>query len=868
MSPRKGALRILSAAGGVWALNVAIIVACAALLAGPVHDLPEFDLGVHITWWGLAFAFLAAERCVVHLHFRRSAHSFSLGDLPLVFGLLFAAPMDLVVAGLIGPVVVLLFDRKLPAIKFVFNIAQFTLTTCLAIIIFRSLAGTVEGFGPMIWIFALFADAGLGDHHRDPDRHRDLPLGGPDRGEGARAHARDGPHGHDHEREPRARRRRDRRLRRARAAAARRPARHRLPRLPRLRHRAPAPRVLQFLYETTRTLSRSPEIVVALRGPARPLRRGFRAEIAEIVLFPAEATRRCGRRSAPATPATSRSRSTRRSRTSCARWSTTTGPSPASPRPPAALRLRHYLEERGVRHAMLAMLPGETRVVGTMLLANRPGVVRDFSDADLRLFETLATNASVALQYDRLEQTVWQLRELQQQLEHQAFHDALTGLANRALFPDRVEQALARPRRTPARRRALRRPRRLQDRQRQPRPRGRRRAAGRGRRAAADAACARPTPSPGSAATSSRSCSRTPCDEPETRRRRRAHPRRRCAAPDAGRRRGRRRRRQHRHRHRADRARRAPASCCATPTSPCTAPRSAARAGATLFEPQHAAPRSLERLELEARARSRRSTRGELALALPADRRPRDRRASSASRRSCAGSTRSAGCVAAGRVHPAGRGDGPDRADRPLGARRGVPARGAAWHAHRDQRPHAISVNLSARQLQRRRRSSTRRRPRSSAHGLDAERSCSRSPRRVLMHDVDGAIGDAARAHGARRAPRDRRLRHRLLVAQLPAARSRSTSSRSTEPFVDGVDRAAEAALVVRMIIELGRDARPRRSSPRGSRRSSSSTSCARWAATSARASSLAAAVDGTIEERIRIERPSRGTLGASATGR
>jgi diguanylate cyclase (GGDEF)-like protein len=105
-------------------------------------------------------------------------------------------------------------------------------------------------------------------------------------------------------------------------------------------------------------------------------------------------------------------------------------------------RLRRYLEERGVTHAMLAMLPGETRVVGTMLLANRPGVVRDFSDADLRLFETLATNASVALQYDRLEQTVWQLRELQRQLEHQAYHDSLTGLANRTLFIDRVDEAL------------------------------------------------------------------------------------------------------------------------------------------------------------------------------------------------------------------------------------------------------------------------------------------------------------------------------------------------------------------------------------------------------------------------------------------
>ena len=137
MSPGKGARRLLSADGGVWSLNIAIVIASVALLAGPVQHLPEFDAGVHLPWWGLALGFLAAERCVVHLHFRRSAHSFSLGDLPLVFGLLFASPIDLVVAGLVGPIVVLLIDRRLPAIKVVFNIAQFTLATCLAVIVFQ-----------------------------------------------------------------------------------------------------------------------------------------------------------------------------------------------------------------------------------------------------------------------------------------------------------------------------------------------------------------------------------------------------------------------------------------------------------------------------------------------------------------------------------------------------------------------------------------------------------------------------------------------------------------------------------------------------------------------------------------------------------
>ena len=48
MSPRKGVQRILSPAGGVWALNVGIVAACAVLLAGPVRDLPELDFGVHI----------------------------------------------------------------------------------------------------------------------------------------------------------------------------------------------------------------------------------------------------------------------------------------------------------------------------------------------------------------------------------------------------------------------------------------------------------------------------------------------------------------------------------------------------------------------------------------------------------------------------------------------------------------------------------------------------------------------------------------------------------------------------------------------------------------------------------------------------
>ena len=96
---------------------------------------------------------------------------------------------------------------------------------------------------------------------------------------------------------------------------------------------------------------------------------------------------------------------------------------------------------------MVAMLPGENRMIGTIMLANRFGIERGYSAEDLRLLEALANNASVALQYDRLEQAVTKLRRLQEQLHHQAYHDPLTDLPNRSLFMERVAELATRRRR-------------------------------------------------------------------------------------------------------------------------------------------------------------------------------------------------------------------------------------------------------------------------------------------------------------------------------------------------------------------------------------------------------------------------------------
>jgi diguanylate cyclase (GGDEF)-like protein len=110
----------------------------------------------------------------------------------------------------------------------------------------------------------------------------------------------------------------------------------------------------------------------------------------------------------------------------------------------ASGQLARYLELRGIDQALVAPVPGETRLTGVMLLGDRPGAAATFTAEDVRLFETLANHAGLSLEYDRLEQAVTRMRELQSRLEHQAFRDSLTGLANRGLFLRRLGESLRR----------------------------------------------------------------------------------------------------------------------------------------------------------------------------------------------------------------------------------------------------------------------------------------------------------------------------------------------------------------------------------------------------------------------------------------
>jgi len=82
--------------------------------------------------------------------------------------------------------------------------------------------------------------------------------------------------------------------------------------------------------------------------------------------------------------------------------------------------------------------------LGYLVVAHRNKFVGDFAQTDLQLLGTLAKQLAFALQNGRLHEDLAMLEGAQDELLHKAFHDPLTGLANRALFVDHIDGAFHR----------------------------------------------------------------------------------------------------------------------------------------------------------------------------------------------------------------------------------------------------------------------------------------------------------------------------------------------------------------------------------------------------------------------------------------
>ena len=430
----------LPPAARVWAFSFGLAVLAVLLEIGVVAQHPSGAAPFQIPWPIIAAGFCLAELKVVDVHFRREQHSFSLSEFPAVIGLFLLSPTGYLLAVLTGSAVALACSRQTP-LKFVFNLVNFGLGATAALAVFHILAMPTTTPSLIDWFAAFLAtltttvlsaltiataislSGGAPQFQKLPQM---IQFGGlvavantslallavsilwidwrllwllivplvtvflayraylSEREKGAR---------------------------------------------------------LEFLYQSGRILQHSPELdsaIVALLEHARMM---FRAERAEVLLYPRAAGE------------------------DALRTTTVEGAIPRAMQPtawdpddPIERRIQSEphafffapspfeTDRAGLRHAMVAPLRGESGIIGSLLIGNRITEGTAFSDDDLRLLETLANHAAIALENGQLEQSLAELSRLKEQLRYQAYHDPLTGLANRSLFLDQVNERIARER--------------------------------------------------------------------------------------------------------------------------------------------------------------------------------------------------------------------------------------------------------------------------------------------------------------------------------------------------------------------------------------------------------------------------------------
>jgi signal transduction histidine kinase len=388
----------------VWLLNVVLGGLATLIFVVFVSGLPSLPHPLHIPWPVLAAGFYFAEVYVVHLQVRRDAHSFSLSEIPIVLGLFFSSPAELVLAQLVGAAIALAFVRRQSPLKFVFNISHFCLEACLAAVLFHQIVdANAFALGPRAWAGAFagtLATSIIGamtitlaiSLSETKWRLRTLPQGlqlGTLMTMSNSCLALVGA-----------------------TILWVHPGSAWLLLVPiatlffayraytseRQKHHT-----LESLYETTRVAHGSLQVQEAMHSLLSQTRKMFRAEIAQITLFTTEDTETPLRTTLGPGDDFDFMRPIALDPTQGV-WArvASEGSAVLVARPILSEPLRLHFAERGMRDAMVAPLYGDDKISGTMCVGNRLGEVSTFDQEDLKLFETLANHASVSLQNARL----------------------------------------------------------------------------------------------------------------------------------------------------------------------------------------------------------------------------------------------------------------------------------------------------------------------------------------------------------------------------------------------------------------------------------------------------------------------------------
>ncbi len=422
----------------VWIL-ISVLMPLALLLTWTVRDLPPLDTPIHIAWPVLIPFVYLAEMAVVHLQFRKDAYSFSMSEVPLVVGLFFVNPVGLIGAQLIGNALALGLNRRQSPMKLVFNLSQFTLQAALAVIVFRSILGVRDPQGAAGWIGivtamavafvvgSLFVNAAIrlaGGSLDRPEQLNVLKLGVAtalmNSSLGLVAIT----------------------VMWTRSSATWAVAVPTI--ILYLAYRAYIAQVLEHqrleaLYEATKALHSSTQIGASMLVAATHARSMFEAERAEIVIFPA-GLNGDGYRATVGPAEHEDTLEEISGDVSGEAWVDTvdSGRSRLVSRETG----RHTMLRRGTYDMMLAPIQGSEGTNGVLVVSDLLGDVRTFTSRDLQFLETLASQVGSALENSRLEDSLTQVTRLKEDMRHRATHDALTGLANRALLRERLRKVV------------------------------------------------------------------------------------------------------------------------------------------------------------------------------------------------------------------------------------------------------------------------------------------------------------------------------------------------------------------------------------------------------------------------------------------
>jgi diguanylate cyclase (GGDEF)-like protein len=140
----------------VWQLAGLMAVAAAAVAVPAFLADPEAAIPT-VAWGILLPLFALAEVTVIHLPAARSSHSHVLREIPAVAGLTFLAPQQYVTAYVLGAGLALVVWSQLRGLKLSFNVAMFALEAVVGSVTYHALFTSGDPIGARAWAAAVAA---------------------------------------------------------------------------------------------------------------------------------------------------------------------------------------------------------------------------------------------------------------------------------------------------------------------------------------------------------------------------------------------------------------------------------------------------------------------------------------------------------------------------------------------------------------------------------------------------------------------------------------------------------------------------------------------------------------------------------------